>query len=93
MSTEISIKAARQHIEDGEAALREARLPPTDSTAVQTALYAEATAHFTAAMAITNILLADETEQHFTSLLPAPSELWDPGGTCARPTGRGRWRA
>lgn len=53
------VDRAKEHVEQGEAALKAARpgWPMGDTT--MSVHLAEATAHFTAAMAITNILLTE----------------------------------
>lgn len=72
--TDISIARAREHIAEGERYLAEARSIDTASTAFDAAQWcaaraAIATAHFGAAMAITNVLLTDPAE------MPEPVEL------------------
>lgn len=58
---EVSISQAREHVTEGAAWLARAKRGG-GSTAQDTCMATIATAHFTAAMAITNILLADSDE-------------------------------
>jgi hypothetical protein len=61
MDENVQVARAREHIAEGEKLLRRASLPG-GTDAEDARLATMATAHFTASMAITNLLLADPAE-------------------------------